>query len=68
MRKKNTDQRSIVSEKLGCPVIKTTSTTDTGLKDVVAAAAELEGKGQVPPYVQGNINLHDKTEVEAARP
>ena len=57
---------ALLSEKLGCPVIKTTSTTDTGLKDVVAAAAELEGKGQVPPYVQGNINLHDKTEVEAA--
>lgn len=57
---------ALLSEKLGCPVIKTTSTTDTGLKDVVAATAELEGKGQVPPYVQGNINLHDKTEVEAA--
>lgn len=57
---------ALLSEKLGCPVIKTTSTTDTGLKDVVAAAAELEGKGQVPPYVQGNINLHDKTEVEVA--
>lgn len=57
---------ALLSEKLGCPVIKTTSTTDTGLKDVVAAAVELEGKGQVPPYVQGNVNLHDKTEVEAA--
>ena len=57
---------ALLSEKLGCPVIKTTSTTDTGLKDVVTAAADLEGKGQVPPYVQGNINLHDKNEVEAA--
>lgn len=57
---------ALLSEKLGCPVIKTTSTTDTGLKDVIAAAADLEGKGQVPPYVQGNINLHDKNEVEAA--
>ncbi len=57
---------TLLSEKLGCPVIKTTSTTDTGLKDVVTAAADLEGKGQVPPYVQGNINLHDKNEVEAA--
>lgn len=57
---------ALLSEKLGCPVIKTTSTTDTGLKDVVAAAADLEGKGQVPPYVQGNVNLHDKNEVEAA--
>lgn len=57
---------ALLSEKLGCPVIKTTSTTDTGLKDVVTAAADLEGKGQFPPYVQGNINLHDKNEVEAA--
>ena len=65
-KKGTQNNEALLSEKLGCPVIKTTSTTDTGLKDVVAAAAELEGKGQVPPYVQGNINLHDKTEVEAA--
>ncbi|MGN1206608.1 MAG: ferrous iron transporter B [Eubacterium sp.] len=57
---------ALLAQKLGCPVIKTTSTTATGLKDVVAAAAELEGKGQIPPYVQGDINLHDKNEVEEA--
>ena len=55
-----------LSEKLGCPVIKTVSVDNGGLKEVVAAAAELEGKGQVAPYTQGNINLHDKNEVEAA--
>ena len=57
---------ALLSEKLGCPVIKTTSTTDTGLREVVKKAAELQGAGQKPPYVQGDINLHDKKEVEAA--
>ena len=56
----------LLSEKLGCPVIKTTATSQGGLKEVVMAASSLEGKGQVPPYVQGDINLHDKKEVESA--
>lgn len=55
-----------LSEKLGCPVIKTTATSATGLKEVVQAAQALEGKGQVSKYQQGEINLHDKNEVEAA--
>ena len=65
--KKDTQiDEKLLSQKLGCPVIKTTAISDSGLKEVVAAAADLEGKGQKAPYVQGNINLHDKTEVEAA--
>ena len=52
-----------LSEKLGCPVIKTVSTSDRGLSEVVKAAAELDGKAQKAPYVQGEINLHDKNEV-----
>ena len=57
-----------LSKKLGCPVVKTVSTTasDKGLAEVVKAAAELNGKEQKAPYVQGDINLHDKAEVEAA--
>jgi ferrous iron transport protein B len=50
----------LLSEKLGCPVIKTTAISDQGLKTVVTAAAELEGKGQKAPYVQGDIDLTDK--------
>ena len=56
----------LLSQKLGCPVLKTVSTSDEGLKEVVAQAAELEGAGQKAPYVQGEVNLHDKDEVEAA--
>ena len=65
-KKGNKIDEKTLSEKLGCPVIKTTSTTDTGLKEVIQTAADLEGAGQKAPYIQGDINLHDKKEVEAA--
>ena len=59
------DEKAL-SEKLGCPVVKTTATSADGLKAVVEATAALEGKGQKAPYVQGNIDLTDKAAVEAA--
>ena len=55
-----------LSDKLGCPVIHTTSTTGEGLKEVVAAAVALLGKGQSAPYHQGNVDVTDKAAVEAA--
>ena len=65
-KKGNTIDEKKLSEKLGCPVIKTVSTQENGIKEVIKAAAELEGVGQKAPYVQGDINLTDKAEVEAA--
>jgi ferrous iron transport protein B len=65
-KKGNSIDEKLLSEKLCCPVIKTVATSETGLKEVVKAAAELEGKGQKEPYVQGNIDLTSKAEVEAA--
>ena len=58
----------LLSEKLGCPVIKTVSTSagHIGLKDVVTKAASLLGAGQKAPYDEGNIDLHDKHQVETA--
>lgn len=57
-----------LSEKLGCPVIKTVSTSnsDKGLAEVVKAAVSLKGKGQSAPYDEGNVDLKNKAEVEAA--
>ena len=55
-----------LSEKLGCPVINTVSTESNGLKDVVAKAVDLAGSVQKAPYQQGDIDLHDKAEVEKA--
>ncbi len=67
--KKNTQiDAELLSDKLGCPVIKTVSTSSghTGLKDVVTKAASFKGRGQKAPYVQDDIDLHNKSEVEAA--
>lgn len=55
-----------LSEKLGCPVVFTTSTTGEGLADVVKAAAALSGQKQSAPYHQGEIDLHSKEAVEEA--
>lgn len=59
------DEKAL-AEKLGCPVIKTVSTSSNGLADVVKAAADLNGKGQKAPYDEGNIDLTDKHVVEEA--
>lgn len=56
-----------LSEKLGCPVVKTVSITanDEGIAKVIQAAVALTGAGQKAPYVQEAIDLHDKAAVEA---
>ena len=65
-KKGNKIDEKKLSEKLGCPVIKTVSTSETGIKEAVKAAAELEGKGQKAPYDEGEVNFLDKAEVEAS--
>lgn len=67
--KKDTQiDEKVLEDKLGCPVIKTVSTSSghTGLKDVVTKAASLKGCEQKAPYVQEDIDLHNKSEVETA--
>ena len=55
-----------LSEKLGCPVVETVSTSADGLEQVVTAAVNATGKGQKAPYDQGNIDLTDKKAVAEA--
>lgn len=59
------DEKAL-SEKLGCPVIKTISITGNGLREVIQAAVSLTGKGQKAPYIQGDIDLTNKKVVEEA--
>ena len=59
------DEKTL-SEKLGCPVVKTVSKSGEGLKEVVETAISLAGKNQIAPYSQGDIDLTDKAIVEAA--
>ncbi len=55
-----------LSAKLGCPVIKTASNSGEGLKEVVQTAISQADKKQTAPYSQGEIDLTDKSVVEAA--
>ncbi len=59
---------ALLSERLGCPVIATVaaSANNNGLKDLISTAVALKGCGQKAAYVQEEINLLDKAEVEAA--
>ncbi len=65
-KKGNKIDAEALSQKLGCPVIKTVSTSADGLKSLVEAAIAQVGKEQSAPYIQGDIDLTDKTVVEAA--
>ena len=56
----------MLSKKLGCPVVKTSSNTGEGLKEVVKEAISQVGKNQVAPYSQGDVDLSDKNSVEIA--
>ena len=65
-KKGNTIDDKALSAKLGCPVVKTISTSAEGLKELVAAAIQQANKMQKAPYVQGEIDLGDKKAVEEA--
>ena len=65
-KKETVIDKATLSQKLGCPVIETVSTSADGLNAVVEAAVNAAGKGQVAPYVQGDIDLTDKVAVTEA--
>ena len=65
-KKGNTIDDKTLSAKLGCPVVKTISTSAEGLKELVAAAIQQANKMQQATYVQGEIDLGDKKAVEEA--
>jgi len=56
-----------LSAKLNCPVFKTVSVDEknNGLAEMIAKAISLAGTLQEAPYLQADINLHDKDAVDA---
>ena len=58
----------LLSQRLGCPVIETVSTSrsNQGLREVVNVAVSLKGQKQKAPYIQENIDLHSKEAVAEA--
>lgn len=67
-KKQTQIDEKLLAEKLGCPVIKTVSTSSghEDLKEAVQAAVAVKGKGQKAPYLQPDIDLKNKEVVEAA--
>ena len=65
-KKGNTINTELLSEKLGCPVVETTSTTSEGIDKLVEVVASVVGGTQVAPYLQKDVDLTDKKAVEAA--
>ena len=54
-----------LSERLNCPVFETVSTENKGLSEMIAKAISLAGSSQEAPYLQADIDLHDKNAVDA---
>ncbi len=55
-----------LSEKLGCPVFETISTSSEGLNRVISAAVGVMGTTQKPPFVQKDVDQADRKAVRAA--
>ena len=65
-KKGNTINTELLSEKLCCPVVETTSTTSEGIDKLVEVVVSVVGGTQVAPYLQKDVDLTDKKAVEAA--
>ena len=55
-----------LSEKLGCPIVKTVSTSSKGLKELIETAISCVGIEQKAPYARVDIDLTNKEVVEKA--
>ena len=65
-KKNNKIDAALLSDKLGCPVVDTVSTSAEGLAEVVKKAIAVSGNSQAAPYIQGDIDLTDKKAVTEA--
>ena len=65
-KKENKIDVAALSQRLGCPVVETISTSGKGIGELVRAAVAVLGQGQRAPYVQSDIDLTDKAAVEQA--
>lgn len=57
-----------LSERLHCPVIETVSTkgSNNGLEELISKVVEVKGKTQTPPFRCKDVEMTDKTSVEAS--
>jgi len=65
-KKGNKIDARLLSERLGCPVVKTVSTSADGLEELIRVAIAQVGKRQAAPYRQLELDLTDKEAVQTA--
>ena len=65
-KKRTVINAKVLSDKLGCPVVETVSTSSEGLEELIKVALAQVGKGQIAPWSQGDVDLTSKAAVEAA--
>lgn len=65
-KKKTEIDEKRLSQKLGCPVVETISTSSEGLEELMKAALAQLGKGQKAPYDQGVVDMTSKRAVAEA--
>ncbi len=65
-KKETSIDAKLLSAKLGCPVVETVSVSAKGLSDVMAAVLKVAGSEQKALYVQGDVDLTDKSAVAEA--
>ena len=65
-KKDNKIDTKTLSLLLDCPVVETVSTTGNGLKEVIASANSVVGKGQKAPFSKADVDMSDKEAVAEA--
>jgi ferrous iron transport protein B len=65
-KKKTVIDIAQLSEKMGCPVVETTSTKsiNNGLKQLIDKVIELKGKSQIAPFLDQGVDLTDAKSVQ----
>ncbi len=62
-KKDNQIDEAKLSALLGCPVVKTISTSVKGMEELIEKAKSVLGNEQAAPYTQGEVDLHSKAAV-----
>ena len=65
-KRENVIHAALLSEKLGCPVVETVSTSRKGMKNVIAAVKKVVGGVQTTPYASLAVDENDQTAVAEA--
>ncbi len=65
-KKKTIIDETLLSKKIGCPVVGTISTSSDGLKTLIETAVAQVGKEQLAPYIEKDVDITNKVAVVAA--